>query len=75
LTIAIAATIERALRPRAVLVVLEAEHTCMTLRGVRKEGSGLLTYAARGLWEQDAVLRNEILDRLVPQRQAASPRA
>jgi GTP cyclohydrolase I len=61
LTGRIAATIERALVPRAALVVLEAEHTCMTLRGVRKEGSRLVTYAATGLWEKDAAARGEIL--------------
>jgi GTP cyclohydrolase IA len=62
LTLRIADTIERALVPRAALVVLEAEHTCMTLRGVRKEGSRLVTYAVRGAWEDDAAARREILD-------------
>lgn len=62
LTTAIAAAIEAALLPKAVLVVLDAEHTCMTLRGVRKEGSRLVTYAARGAWSQDASARREILD-------------
>jgi GTP cyclohydrolase I len=62
LTGSIAATIEAALAPKAVLVVLDAEHTCMTLRGVRKEGSRLVTYAARGVWEHDAGARGEILD-------------
>lgn len=62
LTGSIAATIETALAPKAVLVVLDAEHTCMTLRGVRKEGSRLLTYAVRGAWADDAGGRREILD-------------
>jgi len=75
LTLRITATIERALAPRAALVVLEAEHTCMTLRGVRKEGSRLLTYAAAGLWDADGAARREILDLLVPQRTAAPTRA
>ena len=70
LTGQIAATLERALTPQAVLVVLDAEHTCMTLRGVRKEGSRLLTYAATGLWAQDAAARREILDLLAPGRRA-----
>ena len=61
LTESIAATLESALAPRAVLVVLDAEHTCMTLRGVRKEGSRLLTYAAKGLWASDVAARGEIL--------------
>ena len=66
----IAATLESALAPRAVLVVLDAEHTCMTLRGVRKEGSRLLTYAATGLWASDVAARGEILDLLAPGRRA-----
>lgn len=70
LTGSIAATLESALAPRAVLVVLDAEHTCMTLRGVRKEGSRLLTYAATGLWAADVAARGEILDLLAPGRRA-----
>lgn len=70
LTGRIVATLERALEPRAVLVVLEAEHTCMTLRGVRKEGSRLVTYAAAGLWDADAAARGEILDLIAPGRRA-----
>jgi GTP cyclohydrolase I len=70
LTARIAATIETALAPRAVLVVLDAEHTCMTLRGVRKEGSRLVTYAAAGTWSTDAAARREILDLLAPGRRA-----
>ena len=70
LTGSIAATLESVLAPRAVLVVLDAEHTCMTLRGVRKEGSRLLTYAATGLWASDVAARGEILDLLAPGRRA-----
>jgi len=70
LTGSIAATLESALAPKAVLVVLDAEHTCMTLRGVRKEGSRLLTYAATGLWASDVAARGEILDLLAPGRRA-----
>jgi GTP cyclohydrolase I len=70
LTGRIAATLESALAPKAVLVVLDAEHTCMTLRGVRKEGSRLVTYAATGLWAHDAAARREILDMLAPGRRA-----
>ena len=70
LTGQIAETLNAALAPRAVLVVLDAEHTCMTLRGVRKEGSRLVTYAATGLWESDAAARREILDLLAPGRRA-----
>lgn len=70
LTGSIAATLQSALAPRAVLVVLDAEHTCMTLRGVRKEGSRLLTYAATGEWDTNVAARGEILDLLAPGRRA-----
>jgi len=70
LTGRITATLEAALMPQAVLVVLDAEHTCMTLRGVRKEGSRLVTYAASGLWAEDAAARREILDLLAPGRRS-----
>lgn len=75
LTGRIAETLNAALAPRAVLVVLDAEHTCMTLRGVRKEGSRLVTYAAKGLWESDAAARREILDLLAPGRRALATNA
>lgn len=49
------------LEPRGALVLLEAEHTCMTLRGVRKEGSRLVTEAARGVFRDDPDARREVL--------------
>ncbi len=64
LTASIAGTLERVLEPQGVVVVLEAEHTCMTLRGARKERSRLLTVVARGLYESDPGARREILDLL-----------
>lgn len=57
-------TLTRALEPRAALVHLEAVHTCMTLRGARKERSRLVTVAASGLYENDPGARREILDLL-----------
>ncbi len=54
LTAAIVATIDAVLAPRAVLAVLEAQHTCMTRRGVRKERSRMTTLAAAGLWAESA---------------------
>ena len=53
LTSAIVATIDRVLAPRAVLAVVEAQHTCMTRRGVRKERSRMTTLAAVGEWARD----------------------
>jgi GTP cyclohydrolase I len=57
----IVATLERALVPRGALVLLEAEHTCMTLRGVRKERSRMTTVAASGRCETDPHARAEML--------------
>jgi GTP cyclohydrolase IA len=66
LTAEILGTLVRRLAPRAAAVVLEAEHTCMTLRGVRKEGSRLVTSAFWGEWETDAAARREVLGLLAP---------
>ena len=49
LTTEIAEAIERALSPRGVFVVIEAEHLCMTMRGVRKAGARTITSAVRGM--------------------------
>jgi GTP cyclohydrolase I len=62
LTAGIVGTFDRILKPRGVLAVLEAEHTCMTLRGVRQEQSLMVTMAAAGRYEDDAVARGEMLD-------------
>ena len=64
LTQRVVETMDKVLQPRAVLAVLEAEHTCMTLRGVRKEGSRLVTVATAGLWAEDAAARRDALDLL-----------
>lgn len=49
------------LDPQGVYVVVEAEHLCMTMRGVKKPGAKTVTTVARGVFETDAVKRNEIL--------------
>jgi GTP cyclohydrolase I len=61
LTTEIADTIERALEPRGVFVLIEAEHLCMTMRGVKKPGSVTVTSAVRGLFRNDARTRQEAL--------------
>lgn len=61
LTAQIVDALWQGLEPRGVLVVLEAEHTCMTLRGVRKEGSRLVTEGARGVYRDDPGARAEAL--------------
>jgi GTP cyclohydrolase IA len=48
LTTQVAESLERILEPRGVIVVIECEHLCMTMRGVRKPGSKTITSAVRG---------------------------
>ena len=62
LTTEIANALERALAPRGVFVLIEAEHLCMTMRGVRKPGAQTVTSAVRGLFRSDARTRAEALE-------------
>lgn len=66
LTGQIADTIDHSLQPRGTVVALEAEHTCMTLRGVRKEESRLTTLASRGAFRDDPVALHQVLSVLLP---------
>jgi len=61
LTTTIADTIVKALRPQGVIVVMEAEHLCMTMRGARKPGSKTVTSVVRGLFRERAETRAEAL--------------
>jgi GTP cyclohydrolase I len=61
LTVQVANWIEATLSPRGVGVVLEAEHTCMTLRGVRKPGARTVTSALRGILRDDPRTRQEFI--------------
>ncbi len=61
LTTQIAECIEECLRPQGVAVVLEAEHLCMTMRGVKKPGSRVVTSAVRGSFRKHSVTRAEFL--------------
>ena len=61
LTSQIADTLETALEPRGVLVVIEAEHLCMSMRGVRKPGSKTVTSAVRGIFRENTATRAEAM--------------
>ena len=61
LTTQIADTIDEVLSPKGVLVVVEAEHLCMSMRGVRKPGSLTVTSAVRGLFKTNAATRAEAM--------------
>ena len=62
LTTQIADAIEQALEPRGVLVVIEAEHLCMSMRGVRKPGSQTVTSAVRGIFRDNEATRAEAMN-------------
>jgi GTP cyclohydrolase IA len=68
LTVEIADEIDRTLQPKGVMVVIEAEHLCMTMRGVRKPGSTTVTSAVRGLFRSNVATREEAMRFIVGQR-------
>jgi GTP cyclohydrolase IA len=61
LTTEVADAIERVLQPRGVLVVVQAEHLCMSMRGVRKPGTTTVTSAVRGLFRDNEATRAEAM--------------
>lgn len=60
ITATVADSIVEALEPYGVMVVVEAEHMCMTMRGVKKPGAKTVTTAVRGVFETDANARSEV---------------
>jgi len=62
LTGQIADFIMNSLKPRGVAVVLEASHSCMTIRGIKKPGSVMVTSALRGIFKRDPRSRSEIIN-------------
>ena len=61
MTTQIADAIDGALSPRGVLVVLEAEHLCIAMRGVKKPGTVTVTSSVRGLFRTDVATRAEAM--------------
>lgn len=61
LTVQIADALERVLQPKGVMVMLEAEHTCMTMRGIKKPGSKTMTVITRGEFKNNIELQKQFL--------------
>ncbi|SIS39046.1 GTP cyclohydrolase I [Kroppenstedtia eburnea] len=59
ITYTVADSLERTLQPHGVIVVVEAEHMCMTMRGIKKPGSRTVTSAVRGVFEKNSAARAE----------------
>jgi GTP cyclohydrolase I len=66
LTTQIADAIVSALAPRGAFVMIEAEHLCMSMRGVRKPGTLTVTSAVRGLFKENPATRAEVMSLLGP---------
>ena len=61
MTSQIANTIQKVLDPKGVAVVIDANHQCMSTRGVHKTTSSTVTSAMKGIFKENAVTRNELL--------------
>jgi GTP cyclohydrolase I len=61
LTAQVADCITEVLKPDGVAVVIEAEHLCLTMRGIKKPGSRMVTSAMRGGFRRESVTRSEFL--------------
>jgi GTP cyclohydrolase I len=61
MTSQIADAILEAVQPDGVAVIIQAEHLCMTMRGIKKPGSNVLTSATRGIFRTRAATRAEFL--------------
>ena len=70
MTTEIVEAMERELSPRGSIVVLEAEHFCMSMRGVKKPGATTVTSAVRGVFRDDAAYRGEALQYIHQRRSA-----
>ncbi|MBF8299044.1 MAG: cyclohydrolase [Dehalococcoidia bacterium] len=61
MTTQIAETLATSLEPKGVAVVIRAEHLCMTMRGIKKPGTNIMTSAMRGLFQETVATRSEFL--------------
>ncbi len=61
LTTQVADSLMKTLSPLGVMIVIEAEHLCMTIRGVKKAGARTVTSAVRGCFEDDVAARSEAM--------------
>lgn len=66
LTVQIADAVEQYLNPLGVMVMIEAEHMCMSMRGIKKPGTFTVTYATRGVFKDDTN-KQEMFMRMVRQ--------
>ena len=62
MTTQIADALEEALQPQGVMVVIEAEHLCMAMRGVKKPGTNTVTSSVRGVFAENDAARAECLN-------------
>ena len=68
LTSQVADTMMAKLRPRGVIVVVDCEHMCMAVRGIRKPGARTITSAVRGILQRDARTRAEAMSLILGPR-------
>jgi GTP cyclohydrolase I len=61
LTTQVADALMEELNPIGAACVIEASHTCMTIRGAKKGGSSMVTSALRGIFKENPASRNEVL--------------
>lgn len=61
LTAQIADALMEYLKPKGAMVMIEAEHMCMTMRGVKKPGSKTVTFVTRGIFSEEEQLQNKFL--------------
>ena len=59
MTAQIADVFMKELKPQGVMVLIEAEHMCMTMRGIKKPGTKTVTVVTRGVFNEDERLQNQ----------------